>query len=379
MTISSDYNIVVVGMGYIGSTHLLSGYEMLLGDKVATNVFGIKGSGRDLEELQARVPFEVSVNNTAEVLRERTPDIVIMCPSPTQIPIIAKEILLPYFNEMREKGGNIPDIYTFGPSTPPEFYYDLLGDDINCAKYLPSMAETFKGVPLQECGGSFLSFAPGYPFPEDRKQRAIDFSDLYGKTFLVNHAESLIGLSSKITAHTCYEICYAVSDVMSERGYEVSTSQVGSVMRAAMRNHLDLKGEGLYPSSINDLPKEVSEFVEKFSIAWFEGILRYATGTGIEPSLAKGFHAANFELWNLTAQLATREELETTTANHATKGGVNEKAIETFMDYYDGPLRNAIGSHLDKTLPISFFDMAEGMAFALNLTVHRHAYRLANK
>lgn len=379
MSISTDYNIVVVGMGYIGSKHLLPGYQMLLGDKVATNVFGVKATDRGIDELRSRLPFAVSVNNTAELLRQTTPDIVIMCPSPKQIPIIVQEILLPYFNEAREKGISLPDIYTFGPSPDPKFYYDLLGNDINCVKFLPSMAEPFKGIPLQKRGGSFLSFVPDHPFPEDRRQRAIDFSNMFGLTFLVSHEMSLVGLSAKNTAHTCYEICYAVSDVMAERGYEVSTSQVGSAMRAAFRKHLGLEGEGLYPSSLQDVPEEIRGFIEKLSIYWFEGILKYIISTGCEPDLARNFHGANFETWNLTIQLATREELEISTKNHATKGGVNEKAIEVFMNYFDNQLREAIRNHLDNILPVSFFDTAEGVAFAINLTVNRHAHRLANK
>jgi len=378
MSIPNDYNIVVVGMGYIGG-FLLPGYQMLLGDKVKTNVFGVKATDRNLEELQARTPFPVSVNNTAELLREKNPDILVMCPPPKQIPGIIKEILIPYFAEAREKGIQLPDIYTFGPSPDPQLYYDSLGDDINCVKFLPSMAMPFKGVPLQKCGASFLCFVPDRPFPEDRRQRAISVSNLFGRTFLVSHAMSLVGLSSKNTAHTCFEICYAVSDAMTELGYNVSTSQVGSALRAAFRSHLGLEGEGLYPSSPEDVPEEIGPFIEKLSISWFEGILKYILSTGCEYNLAKDFHAANFETWNLTIQLATRKELEITTEQHATKGGVNEKAIETFMTYFDNQLRDAVRKYLDGTLPESFFDSAEGIAYTINLTVNRHAHRLANK
>ncbi len=379
MTISSDYNVVVIGMGYIGGNHLLPGYKMLLGDKVKTNVFGIKATERNLEELQARLPFVVSVDNTAEVLRETTPDIVIVCPPPKQIPIVINTILLPYFNEAREKGISLPDIYTFGPSPDPKLYYDLLGNDINCVKFLPSMASPYKGIPLQECGGSFLSFVENHPFPDDRKQRAIDFSNMFGRTFLVSHHMSLVGLSAKNTAHTCYELCYAISDVMAKLGYDVSTSQAGSAIRAAFRKYVGLDGDGLYPCSLFDVPEEIQGFIEKLSVAWFEGIYKYILSTGCEKELAKNFHAANFEVWNLTIQLASREELEVSTKNHATKGGVNEKAIEIFMDFFDKQLRNAIESYLDNTLPESFFDIAEGIAYGINLTVNRHAHRLANK
>jgi len=376
VAIPANYNIVVIGMGFIGG-FLLPGYRLLLGDKAETNVFGVKATDRDLEQTRARVPFPISVNNTAELLREKTPDIIIMCPPPKQIPVVMQEVLLPYFNEARAKKIPLPDIYTFGPSPDPQLYYDTLGKDINCVKFLPSMAEPYKGVPLQKCGGSFLSFAEEYPFPEDRKQRAIDFSNMFGRTFVVPHVMSLVGLTGKNTARTCYGICFAVSDVLTELGYNASTANVGSAFRFAFRKYLNLEGEGLYPSSLGEVPEVIRPFIEKLSIAWFEGILRYILSTGCPANLAKEFHAANFELWPLTIQLTTRQELETSTKNHATKGGVNEKAINTFAEYFDAQLRNAVKLFIEGKLPESFFDSAEGIAYTINLTVNRHSHRLA--
>jgi len=376
MTIPSSYNIVVVGMGHIGK-FLLPAYEMLLAEKVSTNVFGVKATDRDIEEQRAMVPFQVSVNNTAELLREKNPDIVIMCPPPKQIPVVAKEILLPYFNEARQKGISLPDIYSFGPSPDPQFYYDLLGPDIRCVKFLPSMAQSYQDVPLHKIGGSFLCFVPNHNFPKDRFDRAVNVSDLFGQTFIVSHQDSLVGLTGKNTARTCFEISFAVSDAMVELGYNITTSQIGSAMRVFFREHLNIEGDGLCRSSIDEIPEIFRPFIKKLTIAWFEGIHRYIISTGCDPELGKKFHIANFETWLLTIQLATREELVVLTGKQATKGGVNEKAIETFMNYFDMQLRKSVNLCMDKTLPESFFDTAEGMAYTINLTVNRHSHRLA--
>ncbi|NLK20105.1 MAG: hypothetical protein GX310_09945, partial [Synergistaceae bacterium] len=148
-------SVVVVGMGFIGG-FLLPGYKMLLGDRVATDVSVIKATDRDLEKLRAEYPFRITVGNTLKVLREKKPDIVVMCPPPAEIPVIIKDTLVPYFNEARAAGTPLPDIYTFGPVPDPQYYYDCLGPDIHCVKYLPSMMETVGGVHLQKYGGSFL-------------------------------------------------------------------------------------------------------------------------------------------------------------------------------------------------------------------------------
>lgn len=378
MAISSDYNIVVIGMGYIGGPYLMPGYKMLLGDKVKTNVFGVKATDKDLDKLRSTFPFSITVNNTMEILQKTHPDIVIMAPPPKQIPIVMREILLPYFNEARRQGIPLPDIYTYGPSPSPTMFYEVLGDDINCCKFLPSMATPFKGVPLQKIGASFLCFDPDHPFPEDRKQRAIAFSDLTGRTFITSHKESLLGLTSKNTSHTCYEISYAVSDALSECGISVSTSQVGSALRAGFRAHLGLEGDGLYKSSLEDVPENMREFLGRLGGAWFDGILRYLISEGCDPVLAKDFHTANFDTYSLTVQLATREELIKNTEDHATKGGTNEKAINTFMTYFYNQLKDAVKQNLAGTLPESFYDTAEGMAYAINLTTYRHSQRLAD-
>lgn len=376
--IKNDYNIVVIGMGFIGG-FLYPAYQMLLGEKVSTNVFAIKATDKNLKELRSKYPFSITVNNSLEILRKTKPDIVIVSPPPKQIPGVISNVLKPYFDEAREKCIPLPDIYTFGPSPDPRAYYAALGKDINCVKFLPSMAEPFKGVELQKLGGSFLSFVPDFPFPPDRRERAIQVSNLFGKTFIVPHDQSLYGLSSKNTAHTCFEISYAIADVLSGKGYDVSTSSVGSAMRAVYRKYATLKGDGVYSSDIKAIPEVLQPFIEKLTIAWFKGVLQYLMCVGCEKELAMEFHGANFETMLLTVQLATREELEESTRNHATKGGVNEKAIETFMAYFDSQLRRAVELALEERLPESFYDIAEGIAFTINQTVNRHAHRLAIK
>jgi hypothetical protein len=188
----------------------------------------------------------------------------------------------------------------------------------------------------------------------------------------------LLGLTAKNTSHTCYEISYAVSDALSECGISISTSQVGSALRAGFRTHVDLEGDGLYKSSLKDVPENMRDFLAKLASAWFDGILHYIVSEGCDPVVAKDFHSSNFDTFTLTVQLATREELVINTEKHATKGGTNEKAINTFMTYFYNQLKDAVKQNLDGTLPESFFDSAEGIAYAINLTTNRHSHRLAN-
>ena len=67
MMMEPNYNIVVIGMGNIGK-FLMPGYRLLLGDKVETNVFGVRNNPDKVSELQKQVPFQVSAGNALELL-----------------------------------------------------------------------------------------------------------------------------------------------------------------------------------------------------------------------------------------------------------------------------------------------------------------------
>ncbi len=378
MAIPKDYNIVVIGMGFIGG-FLTPGYRKLLGDKVETNVFAADVDEEKVKRLQGKFPFTITAQPALELLREKTPDLVIVSVPPKIIPVVLKETLTAYFAEQRQKGGNLPDIITFGPTPNPQLYYDVLGDDINCVKFLPSMVEPIGDVQLQKVGAGSLCFVPGHPFPEDRKQRMIDFANVFGRTFLLTHDQTLYGLSSKNTAHTSYELSYAISDAMKERGVEVTVSQIGSAMRAAYRKYRGFEGDGEYPSSLEDVPESIRDFVEKLAVAWYKGIVDYVQFMSGENATMQDFVGANYEAFTLTVQLSTREELEVSTSHHATKGGVTEKSVNVVNEYFFQQLKDAVKAHLDGTLPPSFFDTAEGIAFMIDMTVNRHAHRLASK
>lgn len=379
MAIAPDYNILVLGMGHIGK-FLQPAYRMLLGDKVETNVFGVRNNPdpEKLAELQAMVPFKVSAGNAAELLREKKPDIVIVATPPKTIPGVAANLLKPYFEEARANGWNLPDIYTFGPTPAPQMYLDLMGDDVLVAKFLPSMAEAKKGVPLEKLGAGFLVFGADN-WPEDRKQRAIDVSNMFSQSFICSQDMSLLGLASKITTYTISDCVCAIVDGLAKRGIEADVNDIASCWRAAFRKYTGLEGEGMYPCSEEDAPECIREFVAKVCAAWYDGILRYILSQGCEEELGRSFHGASFEVFSLAAQLADRAELERDMQKRATGGGVTEKGVMTYRSYFTEHLIQATCDYLDGKLNVSFYDTAEGIAYTIDMTVNRHAYRLAVK
>lgn len=85
MIMQPNYNILVIGMGNIGK-FLMPGYRQLLGDRMNTQVFGVRNNPDKVAELQKQVPFPVSAGNTEQLLREKKPDIVIVATPPKTIP-----------------------------------------------------------------------------------------------------------------------------------------------------------------------------------------------------------------------------------------------------------------------------------------------------
>ncbi len=53
MMMEPNYNIVVIGMGNIGK-FLMPGYRLLLGDKVETNVFGVRNNRTKFQSCKSR-------------------------------------------------------------------------------------------------------------------------------------------------------------------------------------------------------------------------------------------------------------------------------------------------------------------------------------
>ena len=86
---------VVIGTGFIGS-YMGKGMRKIAGTDVLQGIaFGIKGSNRDVEKKKAELGYDVSVNNTAEVLDKVKPTIIIFSAPPEVAPEIVTDCIAP--------------------------------------------------------------------------------------------------------------------------------------------------------------------------------------------------------------------------------------------------------------------------------------------
>ncbi len=372
--------ILIVGFGFIGG-YLAPCYQALLGQAGPDNVFAIKGTPRNLEELRKRWPYTISVLDTAAVLEREHPSILVLCPPPDQVPEITREVLAPYFTHCRREGLRLPVLYSFAPTPSAAYFADVLGPDVLAAKILPNVVDRIGEIDMAPIGTNFISLDSRAVWPKPELARLQRFLSPFGENIFLTDEDSLKLLAVKITAHIFYEISYSIADAASRRGVAVTLAQLGSAVRAAWFEQTGDAVPQLCPCGEEGLPEELRGFVRRLTQAWYQGIEDYTAAAtySIPREQARHINALSFELNVLPVQLETREKLHENTRNHGTKGGVLERGCLFFERYMQQPLEQAVDCLLDGKLDADFFDFAQGMSYMITLAALRQSYRLADK
>ena len=120
--------------------------------------------------------------------------------------------------------------------------------------------------------------------------------------------------------------------------------------------------------------KEVMEISGRASRAWIEA----TSQAKYVPSPFNGFDLLNHMAVMVTARGKTEaaEAMEVLLKEYKEN---HEKGVSTFRQYFTEPLKKAAADWVKGSLNESFFDTAEGIAYTIDMTVNRHAYRLANR
>lgn len=78
--------------------------------------------------------------------------------------------LAPYYEMLREKREVLPDLYSLAPDPTVDYYYDVLGGDVNCANLLPNEIDQIAGKDVSGVGVAFISFDPRREWPAEKKE-----------------------------------------------------------------------------------------------------------------------------------------------------------------------------------------------------------------
>ena len=326
---NSDCKIVVIGMGYL-ATYIIPCYEKLLGDKIKTNLIGIKRSEKGLKEKQAECNFPVIAGRVKETLEERRPDIIVLAVKPDQIVDMVVGTLKPYYQMLREKGEKLPDLYSFAPDPSVDYYYDTLGNDVNAANMIPNMIKRIGDYEVAEIGVSFVSFDPRRTWPEENRKAALEFLIPTGTVVEIDGDKAVSFLSLQVACHLMFEFNYIVQEVLKELGKNLTMAVSASTYRAVFRKIFDEPCADVIPCTKEGIDKDLLEFMEILMEAWYRGILRFSETEKIPHDTAHRMICGSMETYQMQPQLEPKEALIQKTKNHATPGGFLEMCMRTF-------------------------------------------------
>ena len=371
---------VVIGTGFIGS-YMGKGMRKIAGtDALQGIAFGIKGSNRDVEKKKAELGYDVSVNNTAEVLDKVKPTIIIFSAPPEVAPEIVTDCIAPYYEKCRLENRRCPDLYSFIPSPSAEWMRQHLGGNANVVKILPNILDEVCGYDLSPVGINYISYAM-HDWPEKRKKVLKAFLEPYGYTARTDDVDSLVLLAGKITSHICYEISYTIQSACIANGKDVELNGIGSAMRKAQYEILpQLPAIGNYDD--NGIPEELRPFVCEFMKSWYKGLRKFTQENRniVSESDAEHIDMCSFALNVFPIQYKTRKELEQDTANAATKGGILERGIEVFFEKVEKRLYEETDRILKGgKLSADFFAWSEKQAFIISSEAYKRSLDLSGK
>ena len=371
---------VVIGTGFIGE-YMGKGIRAVAGtDNLWGTAYGIKGHNRDVEKKRQELGYEVSVNNTADVLAKVNPTVIIFSAPPEAAPEIVTDILAPYYQNCRNNNIPLPDLYSFIPSPSADWMCSQLGGDANVVKILPNILDNVCGYNLSPIGINYISYA-FHPWPADRKDVLKKLLSPYGFTARINDRDSLVLLAGKITSHVCYEVSYTIKNVCDKNGLDVPLNAIGSAMRKAQLETLP-QLPVIASCDYNGVPYILVPFFRPFMTAWFTGLHRFTEENRdvVSRDDALFIDICSFALNVFPIAYKTKGELEQDTKNAATKGGILERGIEVFFEQVEKPLAQQLDSML-KGVPLTeeFFHWAEQKAYEISCQAYRRSLDLSGK
>lgn len=371
---------VVIGTGFIGG-YMGKGMRNVAGtDNLQNIAYGIKGHNRDVDKKRLELGYDVSVNNTADVLDRVNPTVIIFSAPPEKAPEIVTDILAPYYETCRKNNIRLPDLYSFIPSPSADWMCEKLGGDANVVKILPNILDNVCGYDLSPIGINYISYAY-HQWTEDRKEVLKNMLAPYGYTARTSDVDSLVLLAGKITSHVCYEVSYTIKAACDNNGLNVALNSIGSSMRKAQYDILpQLPVIGRCDDK--DIPDALKPFFRPFMEAWYKGLRKFTIKNKdiVSDEDAEYIDMCSFALNVFPIQYKTKAELELDTKNAATKGGILERGIEFFFEAVEEKLRYELENIL-KGQPASedFFIWVEEQSYKMSCEAYERSLDLSGK
>lgn len=321
-----DTKIVIIGFGFLMG-YLEPCYTHLVGtEQVKEQIVAVTADEATLNQKRELYPFPILLNDNKRALEEMKPDIIFFAPPPTVAPGLARDVLKPYYDARRAAGETLPDLYAFPPSPQGKFYLDLLGADIHVCNILPNMMREINGISLNGAeGNSNITIPAEGPWPEENLRRLEEVFSPIGSVVYVPTENVLDMLASLCVIEVVPLMLYNLADATG-----LNAQDLASAMRGYHQQIHNYHPKGCTPCAIDAVPESPGLLLKQIRQEWMDAMTEFLIQVGMSRETAEKILVSNLDLKLHCCQLQDRAKTEDDLRNHATKGGVAERARKCY-------------------------------------------------
>lgn len=364
--------IVVIGFGFLMGYIAPCYGKFFEGNAIADHVIAVTADEKALEAKRRQYPFPILLNDNKAALEQLKPDIILFAPPPSVAPGLARDVLKPYYDACRAAREPVPDLYAFPPSPQGKFYLDLLGSDIHVCNILPNMMSEINGVSLNGAeGNTHVTIPAEGPWKEENLKRLEEMFSPIGGVIYVPTENVLDMLATLCIVEVIPLMIYNLADATG-----LDAMDLASAMRGWHQERYDYHPAGSTPCDKNAVPAEPSQVLDRIGQRWMKATVDFLISVGMSRETAEKILIANVDLKLHCCQLQDRAKTEDDLRNHATKGGVAERARMCFELLLEPMFREKFRDLPALLQDDHFFCLCETIANEISKIVAIHSRRL---
>lgn len=367
----ADTRFVSIGFGFLAGYLVPCFSRFCAPEKLSEQIAAVTADAGTLEEKRKTYPFPIYLNDNAQALEQIKPHIILFSPPPTVAPVLAEQVLKPYYDSLRRQGEPLPDLYAFPPSPQGDFYLEMLGRDICVCNILPNMTREIAGQDLRGAEGNTYVTLPA-PWPEEKRERLEAIFAPLGGVIYAEPENIREILATMCVSEVLPLSCFAIAEAL-----HLDSRETALAMRAVHQESWEYRPEGCPKLSAGTVSPVVRSAMEGFLKGWTQGGIQFMTDIGVEPKNARRIMVSNVDLRLHIAQMERRETVEKALKAHATKGGVAERGRLCYELLVQEKLRSVFASLPDREPREDFFSFCRDAAYEISRIVAAHGKRLA--
>lgn len=375
-----DRKIVIIGMGYL-MEYIAPCYRAVMKDKLSQQIVGVTADEADIPRKEAATGIHVVLNDNLGTLRAHEPDMIFFAPPPSLAPKLTDEVLVPYFAQLRAEGKPLPTIYAFPPNPAGRFYQEKLGMDLRIAHFLPNMISQIAGQDTASAGYTIVTLPDEHSsWTEEELDFLKRFWSPLGQVIFLTPAqvpaELAVSCASQMHSQLLLDMAEAIG---TDHGRSLTASMLAEAARA-----YHLQKHGYTPpapveSRLDAVSPELLEAVKKVTFHAYEGTGDFLRREGFPEELIRQLQDMNYDLNLRKVQLLPYRELARAFRQHATRGGVLERAFISYTQNWKQDVLKRFASYPDWTPDAAWAEALQEGFTGICGDVKAHLTRLSAK